>query len=158
MLGGMRYQVSLTEPPDGHSWSFGGGPIPRVGEEVGIDGRLYRVDRVIYLYLTKKPDEVLVQVNVSRQDVGPARRGGMDPAAVNDAPWLTVREATARARIGQRELLAALADGSLRGHQNKPGGRWRIHRDDVDAWLRGERRALAGVPHSAANGTGSPTT
>lgn len=53
-------------------------------------------------------------------------------------PWMTVPEVQAYARSGRREVLEALNDGSLRGHQRKTGGRWRVHRDDVDSWLRGE--------------------
>ena len=59
----------------------------------------------------------------------------MSPTKNDEPTWILVAEVQDYARIGQRELLAALADGSLRGHQNKPGGRWRIHRDDVDAWV-----------------------
>lgn len=56
-----------------------------------------------------------------------------------DTPWMTVAEVKDYGRIGRSDILAALNDGSLRGHQVKAGGRWRVHRDDVDAWLRGEQ-------------------
>lgn len=69
----------------------------------------------------------------------------MTVLAVTDTPWLTVKDAAARARCGRASILAALADESLRGHRppaKNPGepqrGRWRIHVDDLDAWLRGE--------------------
>lgn len=54
-------------------------------------------------------------------------------------PWLTVLQAAARAQRSRRVVMAALADESLRGY--RPGERchWRIHQDDVDAWVRGER-------------------
>lgn len=54
------------------------------------------------------------------------------------SPWLFVADVVDYARVGKRDVLAALADGSLRGHQLKPGGKWRVHRDEVDAWLRGQ--------------------
>lgn len=55
-----------------------------------------------------------------------------------ETPWKVLPEVQAYARMGRSEILAALNDGSLRGHQTKAGGRWRVHRDDIDAWLRGE--------------------
>lgn len=54
-----------------------------------------------------------------------------------DTPWMTVPEVQAYSRSGRREVLEALNDGSLRGNQRKAGGRWRVHRDAVDAWLNG---------------------
>jgi excisionase family DNA binding protein len=54
-------------------------------------------------------------------------------------PWLTVKQAAARAQRGERTVLAALADESLRGHRPGERGNWRIHLDDLDAWVRGER-------------------
>ena len=54
------------------------------------------------------------------------------------SPWMTVPEVAAYARMGRTEILTALNDESLRGHQTKPGGKWRVHVEDVDAYLRGE--------------------
>jgi excisionase family DNA binding protein len=54
-------------------------------------------------------------------------------------PWLTVNEAADRARRGRRVILDALADESLRGYRPGEHGHWRIHIDDLDAWVRGER-------------------
>lgn len=57
-----------------------------------------------------------------------------------DTPWLTVDEARAYARCGKRQMYHALHTGELVGTQRKrPQGTWRIHRDDLDAWLRGSR-------------------
>lgn len=55
-----------------------------------------------------------------------------------DSPWMTVLEVANYARSSRSEVLAALNDGTLHGSQLRKNGRWRIHRDDVDAWLRGE--------------------
>ena len=56
-----------------------------------------------------------------------------------DSPWLTVGEARAYARCGRQQMYRALHTGELVGTQRKrPQGTWRIHRDDLDAWLRGE--------------------
>lgn len=57
---------------------------------------------------------------------------------ITDSPWMIVREVMVYARASKSEVLGALADGSLRGNRRKPGGKWRVHRADVDAWLRGE--------------------
>lgn len=51
--------------------------------------------------------------------------------------WLLVPEVAQRARCGKGEVLAALADGSLHGHQRVANGRWRVHRDAVDSWVAG---------------------
>ncbi|WP_375482873.1 helix-turn-helix domain-containing protein [uncultured Jatrophihabitans sp.] len=80
-----------------------------------------------------------LNATLARRPTPSAVRGpavGQDKALL-DSPWLVVGEVQAYARAGKREVLAALADGSLRGYQARPNGRWRIHRDDVDAWLRG---------------------
>lgn len=63
------------------------------------------------------------------------------PAA---GPWLLVPEVAERARCGKSEVFAALTDGRLRGYQRSKGGRWRVHVEDVDAWLRGEAPATDG--------------
>ena len=55
------------------------------------------------------------------------------------SPWMTVREAATYTRRSQRTILTALGDDSLRGHRPGERGRWRVHVDDLDAWVRGER-------------------
>lgn len=60
-----------------------------------------------------------------------------------DSPWLEVADVMRYARCGRTDIMAALADESLRGSQLKPGGKWRVHRADVDSWLRGERRVAS---------------
>jgi excisionase family DNA binding protein len=52
--------------------------------------------------------------------------------------WLTVQEAAERAKAGVSSILRALADESLRGHQKRRGGKWRIDAADLDAWVRGD--------------------
>lgn len=66
----------------------------------------------------------------------------MTAAGVTDSPWLVVPEVQAYARASRHEVIDALNDGSLRGYQRAPGGKWRVHRDDVDAWLRGDSPAV----------------
>lgn len=53
------------------------------------------------------------------------------------SPWLTVPEAAAYARRDRHTILDALGDHTLRGHRRGDRGRWRIHVDDLDAWIRG---------------------
>ena len=55
-----------------------------------------------------------------------------------ETPWLTVTEAAQYARRHAETVMKALRDGSLRGYQTKRSGIWSIHRDDLDAWIRGE--------------------
>ncbi len=49
--------------------------------------------------------------------------------------WHSVQTAIPYAGYSERTILTALRDGSLKGSQRVPGGHWRIHRDDLDAWL-----------------------
>lgn len=64
------------------------------------------------------------------------------PAYVS--PWLTVAEAVTYTKRAKTTVHEALRDGSLLGSQpmrnGKPlaGGKWLIHRDDLDRWVRGE--------------------
>ena len=51
--------------------------------------------------------------------------------------WLTVQEAAWLARCSCNTVRHALESGELRGYQRRKGGRWHIHREDVDAWMRG---------------------
>lgn len=55
-----------------------------------------------------------------------------------EGPWLTVPEAAARGRAGESTILRALATEELHGEQRVKGGKWRIHVDELDAWVRGE--------------------
>ncbi|WP_167166837.1 helix-turn-helix domain-containing protein [Saccharomonospora amisosensis] len=56
-----------------------------------------------------------------------------------DSPWLTVDEAATRSRRHNKTVLRALRRGELRGHQARANGRWLIHVEDLDLWVRGER-------------------
>jgi len=61
---------------------------------------------------------------------------------MTDSPWMTFAEACAYSKIGEKSLYRALRVGDLPAVQglskpNTQGGRWRIHRDDLDSWLRG---------------------
>lgn len=54
----------------------------------------------------------------------------------NDTPWLTVREAAARAKSGVKAIYAAVAGGKLKAA--RVGTALKIHRAWVDAWLTEE--------------------
>ena len=57
-----------------------------------------------------------------------------------NSPWLTMKQAMAYSGYGRTTLTEALKDEELRGLQRtKPGGTWRIHIDDLDAWMDGEK-------------------
>lgn len=55
------------------------------------------------------------------------------------SPWFGTTDGGKYASRHAKTLLKALRRGELRGFQSKANGTWRIHRDDLDAWLRGER-------------------
>lgn len=58
---------------------------------------------------------------------------------MTDTPWLTSSEAADRARCNVDTLQDALRSQELRGYQGGgKKGRWRIHVEDLDAWVRGE--------------------
>ncbi len=54
--------------------------------------------------------------------------------------WFTTRQAGAYATYSPTTVLRACESGELKAYQKSPGSRWRIHRDDLDAWMRGEKR------------------
>jgi hypothetical protein len=61
-------------------------------------------------------------------------------AEVLASPWLGTTEGAKYAKRHPKTLLRALRQGELRGFQSKkPNGTWRIHIDDIDAWVRGEK-------------------
>ena len=64
----------------------------------------------------------------------------------SQSSWMGVNEAAAYMRCHPKTVLKMLANeqakpgSGLMGHQKTvPNGVWRIHRDDVDAWIRGDR-------------------
>lgn len=61
-------------------------------------------------------------------------------------PWLSPQQAGTRVQRHERTVRNALHEWvssrgkrGLRGFQEGPGCCWRIHVDDVDAWVRGEK-------------------
>lgn len=62
----------------------------------------------------------------------------MPVASQIDTPWMKVAEAAEYTRRSKTIIFAALRSGELRGNQRKSAGTWLIHRDDLDAWLRGD--------------------
>lgn len=59
-------------------------------------------------------------------------------------------------RVGQHPVTVrkAAESGELHGSQRTVGGRWRFHRDCVDAYAAGQPCAHAGAPHLKAVGSG----
>jgi|GEM_PF-4466819 len=51
--------------------------------------------------------------------------------------WFNTKQAGAYTGYSPTTVLRALEAGELLGHQRTTGGRWRIHRDSLDAWMRG---------------------
>lgn len=64
---------------------------------------------------------------------------------MTEPEWLTPRQVADASQHHVQTIFTELRAGRLRGTQPKRRGHWRIHRDDVTAWMRGERpgRALA---------------
>lgn len=56
---------------------------------------------------------------------------------LNQRIWHDTLSASEYADCSAETVRRALQDGTLTGH--KPFGRWRIHRDALDAWLGGGR-------------------
>lgn len=58
-----------------------------------------------------------------------------------ESPWMTVDEAKAYARMGKNQIYDACRTRKLKARQTvAPQGKWLIHRDDLDVWLRSDRR------------------
>lgn len=56
-----------------------------------------------------------------------------------NSPWMTIDEAKSYARLGKNQIYEACRTKKLKARQTvAPQGKWLIHRDDLDAWLRGE--------------------
>jgi excisionase family DNA binding protein len=53
--------------------------------------------------------------------------------------WHTVQSAVEYTGYGERTILDALRDGTLKGSQRKQRGHWRMHVDALDAWMEGDR-------------------
>jgi len=53
--------------------------------------------------------------------------------------WFSPAEVQAMTGISRTEIYLALQTGDLLGHQRGKGRIWRVHRDAVNAWMRGER-------------------
>lgn len=64
----------------------------------------------------------------------------VDPA---ERIWLDVHQAGEHAGYHWKTIQLACASGELHGSQRKAGGRWRIHRECLDAWLAKEPCAHA---------------
>lgn len=67
---------------------------------------------------------------------------------MTDSPWLTVRETAAYSRRHKDTVLRALREcqrnggrSGLKGLQQRANTTYRIHRDDVDRWMRGDAPA-----------------
>jgi excisionase family DNA binding protein len=58
-------------------------------------------------------------------------------APVTDRIWFDTAQAAEYASFSTKTIVRALQAGELRGQQLKDRGRWRIHRDWLDAWLSG---------------------
>lgn len=59
-----------------------------------------------------------------------------------ESPWMTPAEVATYTRRSYHNVHVALRAGDLKGEQpSGPMGKWLIHRDEVDAWIK--RRTAA---------------
>lgn len=60
--------------------------------------------------------------------------------AAPDQIWFNTAQTATRVGVHTETVLLAAGTGGLHGHQRTvPNGRWRFHRDCIDAWAGGER-------------------
>ncbi|MGO1049828.1 helix-turn-helix domain-containing protein [Crossiella sp. CA198] len=52
--------------------------------------------------------------------------------------WLSVTEAATHAKRHEQTVRRALRTGRLQGYQHKECASWRIQREAVDRWLKGQ--------------------
>lgn len=74
-------------------------------------------------------------------------------AAPIESPWLTPKQVAAYSRRSRTQVHTALRARELVGYQSKPNGSWTIHRDDVDAWIKGEIAPAQPTPVTRARRT-----
>lgn len=51
--------------------------------------------------------------------------------------WLTVEEASQVTGVSKTEIYEALRGRDMPGSQRGKNGKWRVHADDLDQWMRG---------------------
>lgn len=75
--------------------------------------------------------------------VGARREAVFMTINVNKRIWFSTRQAAELAGMHPKTVRNALEAGELVGSQRREGGHWRIHRKDLNAWLRGETKAAS---------------
>jgi excisionase family DNA binding protein len=55
-----------------------------------------------------------------------------------ETPWLTTAQAALYIHRHEEYIRELLRAGAIHGSQTGPNGRWLIHRDALDAYVRGE--------------------
>ena len=81
--------------------------------------------------IVQQPSAVPANINISP---GPIRERSLLLTEIAVKPVLKLKEAASYSGFAQDFLLEALRDKSLKGVKIR--GRWRIHREDLDSWLR----------------------
>lgn len=95
----------------------------------GPGGSLERLIEVI--------EELTAELRLARFSPGAIGAVQTLDAPPFDRVWMSITEVVGYSGVNSSTVGDALRDGSLRGWQVVRGGKWRVHRDDVDAWLRG---------------------
>lgn len=57
---------------------------------------------------------------------------------MTDSPWMTVKDAAKYTKWSEWTVRQAVKDGSLEAHGVRSGRGYRLHRDDLDKWMRSQ--------------------
>ncbi|GAA5153792.1 hypothetical protein GCM10023340_36350 [Nocardioides marinquilinus] len=77
-------------------------------------------------------------IDVERRLAAIESSGRPEPRPSNGLIWMNTAQASKFVGKHPTTLLKALEAGELHGHQPVPRGRWAIHVDCLDAWVRHE--------------------
>ncbi|MCW2902256.1 MAG: Helix-turn-helix domain [Streptosporangiaceae bacterium] len=69
--------------------------------------------------------------------------------SVLERMWFTPAEVMTITGVSRTEVYEALQTGELEGHQRGKARRWRVHRNAVEAWMRGAAAASADLVRGA---------
>ena len=58
---------------------------------------------------------------------------------MTETPWLTAKEAAVYARKGRKYFLELARKKRVKGYQQCANGEWLFHRDDLDAYIKGQK-------------------
>lgn len=113
-----------------------------------IDGLARRIAEAVTVVVETTVERVTGELEQMRialieKIARPEPEAAMDSGSI-ESPWLTVKEAAAYARRHAETVRKAVVEHArdprhgLKAYQWKAGATWKIHRDDLERWVRGE--------------------